>query len=195
MIVAPSAAVPGRTAASSGVALGVDGSADAREDAGGQPREGGVQQRLQRAVAGPRAAGVGRAGAVDAAPQRVRAQHHLGMRREIRVDRDGARAVRGSREGWASGRRPVRCLRRSASSAASAGGSSSAISARSIQGCAARLPGPRRGAETPARRSRRRCRRSRACCIRAGARRRSGRPCRRCARARRCSPCPWCRCW
>ena len=65
------------------------------EDACGEKRQRFVQQRLQRAVPGPGPAGVGQARTIDAAPQRVGAQHHLGMGHEIRVDAVCLRRRRG----------------------------------------------------------------------------------------------------
>ena len=59
-----------------------------RDDAGGQPVERCGQQRLERHAVLARPAGIGRGRAVDAAPQRVLAQHHLRMLGEVAVHLD-----------------------------------------------------------------------------------------------------------
>ena len=58
------------------------------ENAGGQPVERFGQQGLKRRAVLARTAGVGRGRAVDAALQRMLAQHHLGMLGEIAVHLD-----------------------------------------------------------------------------------------------------------
>ena len=86
-MVAPSAAVPGRTQAISSSVISSDGWAG-REDAAGQPLQGCVELSFQGGCAGYGPAGVAPARSVDAAPLPVGAEHHLGMVGEILVDLD-----------------------------------------------------------------------------------------------------------
>ena len=91
LIVAPSAAVPANTAGSSSSSVSV-GSADGVTMAEGSRSSASVEQGLDGCGTGPRPAGVGEPGTVDAAPLCVRAEHHLGMRGEILVDLHDAAA-------------------------------------------------------------------------------------------------------
>ena len=61
-------------------------------------RESHVEQIYERRIAGAWPAGIGRVGAVDAAPQSVLAEHHFGMCCEIFVDLDGVAVLSGDRD-------------------------------------------------------------------------------------------------
>ena len=114
MIVAPSAAVPARDRGSSlVVAVGSRGLRDAVKMPAGNRSSARVSMVFEgdRRLRGP--AGIDRAGAVDAAAQRVLAQHHLGMLGEIAVHRMADDAP--------SNRRAVACVVRVRSSHAQPG--------------------------------------------------------------------------